>query len=370
MLEYARWVDAARVARIFLKNPVPAESPSPIEVAGFRFSKPEDLDLTKKKERASFEIPHPFESLNFQEIAETIRDFRAEGRVIGEGNKSDFIVSRDSKKRYGIKHLARPEKIAPYEVRRLKEEADLQWSAVVASHEWVGKNVEERQAKAKPGERVAPMDIAKVPDPYAYVEDPSDPYPDGSPRQYMVMETIRGVTLSRLMYERALNVLLARLTDPDYAELKSRIEKDDISKLSERALMEHLFSLPTFEGMSDEQKGVRLYDVLRGSGLLASEQVRQVQRLVIAMNRKGLFHRDLHERNIIVNPETGRVAVIDFGGAVHDPSSAGLSRAEQKQVVFLVQAGNFFLPIDQDAPTVMTNLTSEPIGQAKPGRRY
>lgn len=336
---------------------MPAEQPS-IEMAGLQFSKPENLMAAEKKEKAvRKEIPQPFESLNFDQIAETIRDFRRGGKIMGEGMKSDFIVSADPSTRYGIKHLARPEQVGAHEARTFQEEANLQQTAMFAGDEWVKANLAERQAKAA-GEPVAALPIARVPEPYAYISDPSDPYPNGAPRQYMVMEIIQGKTLSRLIYEESLRTLLDR---PENVDLRAQVAVDELSDLSEKALMSILSGMRAFEGLSPTQISRKLYEVVRGRGIVTEDQVRRVQRLVQAMNGKGLFHRDLHERNLIVNQATGDVAVIDFGTAVFEPANVGLPRAEQLDQVFTVPSENAVLPVDQDIATIMTNLTDRPI---------
>jgi hypothetical protein len=345
--------------------PVPSELPS-VEMSGFRFSKPENLIKSKKAERKPEQASSPLESVDFRQVAETIREFRNGGRILGQGEKSDYIVSADPEMRYGIKHLARPERIGLHETKFLKEEADLQWSAIVAADEWVAKNLADRRAKAKPGEHVEPLPVARVPEPYAYVTDPADPYPDGSPRQYMVMETIRGKTLSHLIYEKALEGLLQRR---EYADARSHLGIDDLTKLSERTLMGILADLPGFQGLSPGQVTRKLYDVVRGKGIVTEDQVRRVQRLVQAMNGKGLYHRDLHERNVIVDQGTGEVAVIDFGAAVFAPSSIGLPRSDQVQQIFTVPSENAMLPVDQDIATIMTNLTDRPISGPTVGRK-
>jgi len=62
-----------------------------------------------------------------------------------------------------------------------------------------------------------------------------------------------------------------------------------------------------------------LFDYITDSGSL-SEDVsrdffRQIVEMVVAMHACGVVHRDLKDENILVNTETGRVHLIDFGSA-------------------------------------------------------
>ena len=78
--------------------------------------------------------------------------------------------------------------------------------------------------------------------------------------------------------------------------------------------------------LSEHEFGVALYSLAEGSGIIEPSVVSQAHFFALAINRQGFFHRDLHERNIMVvgPPNQPQQAVaIDFGNAIHIPNLSG-----------------------------------------------
>ena len=74
--------------------------------------------------------------------------------------------------------------------------------------------------------------------------------------------------------------------------------------------------------------GSSFYSLRRGEGLAAS-YVATIEKAFLSMWFQGVIHTDLHGGNLLVNPSTGQVSIIDFGRAMQlKPGAAAKVRAE------------------------------------------
>jgi serine/threonine protein kinase len=94
----------------------------------------------------------------------------------------------------------------------------------------------------------------------------------------------------------------------DYGEKSKEDDSLEISKASSFLMMERL-------------NAFSIKDILAGNGHLPEgfsiQSFREkMLRFIDQMHKKDIYHRDLHEGNIMLNPDNGEIYVIDFGASI------------------------------------------------------
>ncbi len=325
-----------------------------------RFSSPSELLPTGSPERKIQEGNESPERR--QEDKKVTLDLIAELRTreaSGVGNKGDYYSNPSSG--IGVKHLARPERLQPYE-NGMEEEARIQTLALVI----LQKARMEHQARIDAAEdpsRKAWLEKrmpASVPFVVGYVQDDA-PDERGNIPEYIVMETVKGKTLSHLMFQKMADGLYQR--DPTkYAVFK------EASKWREDVLADTLIAhVEELRSYSRDEAAQVIYNTLHGSGLISEEIALQVGSAIRALNDAGLFHRDLHERNIMVSDDGTKAWIIDFGSAKFDPSY-GKDRKTSRDDIYDV-GGSLRLWDDQNMALSLPDLTINPRAPLKPNAR-
>ena len=325
-----------------------------------RFASPSELMDRGSEERKKLEA---------QERAE--RDFEREKVTLGlieelrrreatgVGNKGDFYSHEGSS--IGVKHLARPERLMDYE-NTLMEEAKLQTLALVTiekeriAHQARIDNETDPAKKAWLAKRMP----AKVPFVVGYARDDAAAA-RGEASEYLVMETIKGKTLSHLMFGKMAERLYRR--DPEKYAMLAGAEawREDVIIST---LMAHVDEL---KGYSKEDAAKVIYNTLHGTGLVSEEIALQVGAAVRALNNAGIFHRDLHERNIMISDDGTQASIIDFGSAKFDPAYGKGGTASREGVYDVGQGRRLW--DDQSAVASLPDLTSNPPKPLKPNAR-
>ena len=69
--------------------------------------------------------------------------------------------------------------------------------------------------------------------------------------------------------------------------------------------------------MERPEKSVDLFDYIREQGRMKEDEARRVFRQVLGAVQHihfcGVVHRDIKDENIVLNRETGKIKIIDFG---------------------------------------------------------
>lgn len=174
--------------------------------------------------------------------------------------------------------------------------------------------------------------------PYARIPLPLSIFTDQE-RRWLIMEYVHGETL----FERALKVYLHAMHGHD--EQLLRIQKrPELLSLLQRATEHAAMSQHTkafiensiYAGQSiDERAFPYVLQELHTAQqtLLPVAQVLALRQSLTALHHAGIYHRDLHPSNIILEPNGG-VAIIDFGLAVHDPSAPSMSAESRHAHVY------------------------------------
>jgi serine/threonine protein kinase len=275
----------------------------------------------------------------------------SKGKIVGSGNKGDFWFAKGTGLP-GIKVISRPEKRHHYELPTIQEEAAAQIMAKIIAEKWTKDNPK------KP--------IAKVPEIFAYVSDPGRPKNDGSPSEYLIMETVIGDTVSSLMYKEVFRKYSARF--PEALQF-SNISKDEYLNLPEEQLRREIYDIfkninistktgvKKFGDLSLFERATEYYNQTRDSGIVGPSVGAQVHFLALALNNSGLFHRDLHERNVMVSPDKADAYVIDFGGARFEPA---LAASETRDYGSVYEDKGARLPEDSAAGAILRNMSKQP----------
>jgi serine/threonine protein kinase len=277
----------------------------------------------------------------------------------GIGRTSDFYADRTSA--IGVKRLMHPEKLQSYE-NTLEQEGQLQSVAFLV----VEKARMQQQARvdAEPDETkkewLRARMPAKIPAIIGYVKDEAASE-QGEPSEYLIMETVRGKTLSHLMLQKLAEGLYRREPEKYGALKEARAWREDV-------LADALFTqVDELKGLSPGETATIFYNTLRGSGVISETIALQVGAAVRAINNEGVFHRDLHERNIMVSEDESQAWIIDFGLATSEPGLAKATSSDRRRVYELNDGS--VLWDDQNAVQVLPNLTNNPTTPLKPGAR-
>lgn len=184
----------------------------------------------------------------------------------------------------------------------------------------------------------ASEDVAKIPRPIFFIDLQLDKatldflnnsglhFPEGR-AELLLMDLVPGADLATLFYRQALK----EAQPENYPDL------DSVSVLSFNTLQTELietlgFKKPGGRGSTESEKAFearkvdnenaeKLFDFLRKKGFLLPPSVLvKLEKTLRSLHNRGIFHRDLHERNIMISgdlndEETLEVYLLDFGSA-------------------------------------------------------
>jgi serine/threonine protein kinase len=222
-----------------------------------------------------------------QEIEDRITDLMQPGLLIGEGQIGDVYCGRENDDMEGfcVKHKARNTAKSTYE-NNLQAEMKLQSDAF--------RILEEARAEG--------IAVGRVPRPWAYIKTS-----DG--RELMTMDRMPGKTLYRIMLEKAADKM------PD-EHLLPGCKREDIPSVSDKDLAEMVITRFLH---AETKTHKQLYTALMGKAgdppFFPVEMAIKLRNTLRVLNGKKFFHRDLHEKNIIIADDFSDVAIIDFGSS-------------------------------------------------------
>ncbi len=280
-------------------------------------------------------------------------------QATGVGNKGDYYSNRGSN--IGVKHLARPERLKEYE-NTLMQEARMQTMALIILEKARAEQQSRIDKETDPAKKewLAKRMPARIPFVVGYARD-EDAAARGEASEYIVMETVKGKTLSHLMLQKIANGLYQR--DHEKYGVFAGVEtwREDVVG---DTLAAHVDDL---KGYSKDDAAQVVYNTLHGTGLVSEAIALQVGAAVRTLNNAGLFHRDLHERNIMISEDNTQAWIIDFGSAKFDPAY-GKDGPLSREAVYEVGQG-IKLWNDHAAVLNLPDLTSKPNKPLKPNAR-
>ena len=246
----------------------------------------------------------------FIEREQDIREFfpsRDFDTFIGEGEVGDVysdIVLPGSSSEYVLKHHARAD------TSGLRHKPRQEVYAQAKAH-----SILESAGKDTP--------CARAPRPYMFFER-GDP-----PQTYVFMEKVSGKTLYRWILEKAF------LTNPATQEEKTLEEIEDMDD----AQLAYTMFKDTYT-ISGRTITTRCLELLKDSPFLSGDILLQFDNALKAFEKQKFYHRDLHEKNIMITDDMSQVYIIDFDVAV-----SGVNREEALQTVnFFTGESHTFLP--------------------------
>ncbi len=155
---------------------------------------------------------------------------------------------------------------------------------------------------------------------------------EGDRAEIILMEFIKGEDLAHLLNRKIIELYpLSKITD-DF--LRARIEKskenqgltnfpiDDLI-LAVSDILE-LHKIPKGDSTPETitlmaQNSKKLYEALRVKGFTLPEEIYdQVKNTILELHKNNFYHRDLHERNIMISETEKQAYIIDFGESVFD----------------------------------------------------
>lgn len=325
-----------------------------------RFTSPSELMGQGSEERKKLEARERAErDFEHEKVTLSLIEELRTREATGVGNKGDFYSNEASS--VGVKHLARPERLMDYE-NTLIEEARLQTLAlVILEKERIEHQARiEKESDPAKKEWLAKRMPAKIPFVVGYARDDASAA-RGEASEYIVMEAVKGKTLSHLMFQKMAEKLFQR--DPQKYAVFAGAEawREDIVI---NTLVAHVDEL---RGYSKEDAAKVIYNTLHGTGLVSEDIALQVGAAVRALNNAGIFHRDLHERNIMISEDGTQASIIDFGSAKFDPAY-GKGGIMGREGAYDVGQGRKLWD-DQSAVSSLPDLTSNPSKPLKPNAR-
>lgn len=184
----------------------------------------------------------------------------------------------------------------------------------------------------------------------------------GEASEYIVMETVKGKTLSHLMFQKMAERLRQR--DPEKYAVFEGAEgwREDVLI---KTLIAHVGEL---KGYSQDDAAKVIYNTLHGTGLVSEDAALQIGSAVRHLNSAGLFHRDLHERNIMISEDGKQAWIIDFGSAKFDPAYGRNGKMTDRTAIYDV-GQDVKLWDDLSAVMSLPDLTTNPTKPLKPSAR-
>lgn len=222
-----------------------------------------------------------------QEVIVNAEAVRSNGQFIGSGEIADVFAGLESSgdEELCLKFIARSSKKSIY-TNNLEREMELQVSAFDILEE-----------ERKKGDK-----MARTPRPIAYLKT------DGG-AEYMAMERVRGKTLYRILLERVAQQLPEEFLLPG-------MRPEDVSRASDED-MEQIVIWNYLKGREKTSRELyaALLERVERAPFLSADIFEKVRNAISALNKKGFFHRDLHEKNIMFSEDLSEAYLIDFGSS-------------------------------------------------------
>jgi len=151
-------------------------------------------------------------------------------------------------------------------------------------------------------------EMANIPPVVAYIESDSG-------KEYLFMKAIKGKTLWRLCVEAAID-FDEELREVVIEKLRNTYNKklDQLIDVEVDVILFNIFQ-------DDEVLEKRVMQAAKNNPFLDSHQYRKMHNTIQALNGSGLYHRDLHLRNIMID-EKNEIFFIDFGTTLYDPQGS------------------------------------------------
>ncbi|MEO5927622.1 MAG: phosphotransferase [Patescibacteria group bacterium] len=222
-----------------------------------------------------------------QEVEERLRDMMQPALKIGEGQVADVYAGREGNGMGGfcIKHKARltPETALDNELQ-------------------VEMQLQERAYRILEDARVKGLSVARVPQPWVYIKTSKG-------EEILSMDRVPGKTLRRLMLERVVQNVPDKDILPGYRREMLKDAHDD--DLEEMVLNRFLKA----GAKSTAEMHQALVSQAGSPPFLSTELALQIRNTLQTLNRNGLYHRDLHAKNIMISDDLTQAYLIDFGRA-------------------------------------------------------
>lgn len=221
------------------------------------------------------------------EIEERLRDLMQPALLIGEGQVADVYSGREEDDMQGfcIKHKARNTA-----------------ETVLDNSLETEMKIQERAFRILEKERAAGKSVARVPQPWVY-------FKTSKGEEILSMDRVPGKTLRRLMLERAAQSIPEEDILPGY---RRETLKDALDTDLEGMVNQYLMK----EGATTTVELHRALVAHAGNPpFLTKELALQVRNTIQTLNAQGLYHRDIHSKNIMLSDDLSQAYLIDFGRA-------------------------------------------------------
>lgn len=227
------------------------------------------------------EIEFNHEALVFiEEAIDVKKELLTSDQKIGFGTVADIFADKEFKNNFCIKRNTRPNKIG---MNAMEEECRIQAKACA-----IVKNAKQRNE-----------DTAQIPEPQSFFKKNGE--------EYMMMEIINGKTIYRLQLENAARTIGIgfndKMSDIDLFTILKTIIKPKFKRSGEKEDIAYLRSIR---------------EICTANPFLTEEQSNKIERTIKLLNSEGLYHRDLHNQNIMIDND-GIPYIIDFGTSIYQP---------------------------------------------------
>ncbi len=267
-----------------------------------RFHYYEEVSRERSREPLTPQEREDFEGF-LSEVIENAEATRSNGQCIGSGEIADVFtgLKGSGEENICLKYVARHPLKATY-TNNLETEMRLQTDAF-----------DLLQKEEKSG---TPM--AKIPQPVAYLKTDAG-------GEYLAMERVHGKTLYRILLERLAEQMPETLFLPG-------MRREDIPGLSD----EDMERMVVWDYLNAQHRTSKeLYSLilkrLERDPFLSADVFEKVRNAIGALNTAGFFHRDLHEKNIMLTDDLSDAYLIDFGSSSHGEHSSAQEAFETEK---------------------------------------
>ncbi|MFH1098425.1 MAG: phosphotransferase [Candidatus Uhrbacteria bacterium] len=159
--------------------------------------------------------------------------------------------------------------------------------------------IQEAAYRAVEKTRADGIDLARVPEPVAYIETVHN----GTEHRIVVMERIVGKTIFRLLLESLVR------GNERCADLRP-----ELNEMADDVLEEQILIRFNLRRKSTREQLRTLVTLGKAAGFrVPRATVTKVRATIQTLHGEGVYHRDGHPRNLMVDAQTGEPFLIDFG---------------------------------------------------------